>query len=108
MNLDLTAIILRFLILTVLSVISQLAFHRKQYKVMIWSFAFWFSTFRLLLIRILRFYPHQGDKILPVVEADLQFGIAPLITDLLLLIGVVTMYLWIVETYQTWKKQAKV
>lgn len=107
-TLDQIAIVSRFIILTVLAIISQLAFHRKQYKVMIWSLAFWLSTFRLLVIRILRLYPHQTDALLPKFQNDLMFGITPIITDFILILGVVIMYFWLIETYQHWKKEAKV
>lgn len=108
MILDQIAILSRFIILTVLAIISQLAFHRGQYKVMIWSLAFWLSTFRLLVIRVIRLYPHQSDALLPKFQYELMFGIIPVITDLFLVVGVIVMYFWLVETYQQWKKETNV
>jgi hypothetical protein len=106
-NIDTLTIVLRCLALAILAIVSQLAFHRKQYKLMIWTLGFWLTIFRLLALRVLRVYAHQDDPSILLFENNLMTGIPSLITDVVLILSSLPLYLWITETYQVWKKEAK-
>lgn len=106
MSLDDATIVLRIGILVILATISQLAFHRKQYRVMFWSLAFWLTIFRLLTVRVLRVYAHQDDPNLIKFENDLMFGVPALLTDIVLVGAAIPLYSWLVETYKEWKQKA--
>ena len=105
MTLDEVSIILRVFILIILGIISQLAFHRRQYKVMFWSLAFWLNIFRILALRVLRVYAHQSDPNIQTIQTNLMVGIPALITDVILILASIPLYLWLVETYKVWKKE---
>jgi hypothetical protein len=107
MTLDELVIILRSLILIVLAIISQLAFHRRQFKVMFWSLGFWLTIFRLLIIRVLKVYAHQDDPNVLQIEQNLMSGLPSLITDVVLILTTIPLYIWMKDTYKVWVKTTK-
>jgi hypothetical protein len=107
MNLDEFIIILRCLILMVLAIISQLAFHRRQFKVMFWSLGFWITIFRLLTIRVLKVYAHQDDPNIQQLQITIMSGLPSLITDIVLVVTALPLYIWIKDTYKVWLKTTK-
>ena len=102
---DFLLIILRCVVLLVLVIVSQLALHRRQYPLALWTFAFWLTIFRLLAIRVLRVYAHPEDPQVGMILNQIMTGWFSVVTDFILVFSAIPMFYWIKKTYQEWKSE---
>lgn len=73
--------------------ISELAFKKRRWAVMVLSFAVWVTLFRIVILRAISVYAgvfnHVSTKTIQELQGFFMNGNGVLITDIFLLIGVI-------------------